>query len=116
MMLFSVARDYLLLALWGWPGFLLTLVVGAHLAERAFLKTEVVPRRQKLLVAAAVLAVGLFSAWRSQSLPANSTELTEQLRERERQSGDRERELQERQALQRRAKRLRSDLAGQRGR
>jgi hypothetical protein len=64
-------------------------VVAVHIAERVFLTTLMFSRQSKVLVAVAILTIGLFSTWREQSLSANAAELAEQLKEWERQAADR---------------------------
>ena len=121
-MLLSIL-DYIFLTLWGWPGIVLALLAVSHLLERAFRPRLMFSGRSKLMVASAILAIGLFFTWRGLSLPASLAELDEQLSERERESREGARESREREhqsmeaeALHRRAESLRRELADQRGR
>jgi type VI protein secretion system component VasK len=103
MKLLSTIWDYVLLTLWGWPGILLVILASGHLLERAFMPKLAFSARRKLVVAAFILAIGLYATWRGLWLPANSAELDQQLKERERQS-------EKEQALQRRIESLRRDV------
>ena len=109
----SIALDYLFLTLWGWPGVLLAVVASVHLVERAYIGRVVFSTRNKLILAGSIITIGLFSTWQGQSLPLNSSELAEQLREREREAKERKDKMQQEEALQNQAQRLREELSGQ---
>jgi hypothetical protein len=61
---------WVILALWGWPGLLLAVLAGVDLLERAFHRTVTCSTRYKVIVAAVIFGVGIWSAPRGLPTPA----------------------------------------------
>src|SRR5438876_10424934 len=62
-------RLLVVLALWGWPGILLGLLLGVDLLERAFKRNVTFRFKYKMVVAAVILGVGIFKTWSDLSAP-----------------------------------------------
>ena len=69
--------DSLFVALWGWSGLFLVLLAAWQVADWAFSLKPLISGRAKTLIAGAILAFGLASAWHEFSLAKSATTAVE---------------------------------------
>jgi hypothetical protein len=94
-------------AVWGWPGVLLAFLLALEAFERTLKRSVSCRTSYKIIVAAAILTVGLFTAWRGLSTAKVDAPNWEEI-ELRREAAANRRASEE--SLSARAKRLKADL------